>query len=158
MKPVHCLRNKTRNVLRRCLFKVLLWRSNGIHARHYREQNAENKTGKLSQGTRLKLAISCSQITSTSSMLVHSRARFWAPIAALIFHISLSDRLLLRKDAGFGACCASWQIPIPPDEIWIGRRQGLKTSQQDTNVLFGLTRLDVTHFCSARKIKRCFLL
>lgn len=78
-------------------FKVLLWWPNGIHAHHYREQNAENKTGKLSQGTRLKLAISRSQITSTSSMLAHSLARFWAPITALIFHISLSDRLLLPE-------------------------------------------------------------
>lgn len=78
-------------------FKVLLWWSNGIHVRHYREQNAENKTGKLSQGTRLKLAISRSQITSTSSMLAHSLAHFWAPITALIFHISLSDRLLFPE-------------------------------------------------------------
>lgn len=67
-----------------------------------------------------------------------------------------------QKDAGFSACCASWQIPIHQDELWIGQRQELKPRQQDTNVLHGLTDLmllfQLLNFYSPRKIKRYFFL
>lgn len=42
-----------------------------------------------------------------------------------------------QKDAGFRACCASWQIPIHQAELWIGWRQKPKTRPQDTSVLSG---------------------
>lgn len=43
-----------------------------------------------------------------------------------------------QKDAGFRACCASWQIPVHQAELRIGRRQKPKTRPQDTSVLYGL--------------------